>query len=151
MILEEDTICVNIDGKRGCLNMGYIINSDYDNLNVNNFLYGESNKPTILYKDPYAVDRNAPLPLYTHRREFSFDPSTKTTMTLPAGSNKIVEITIHWEWIFEIDDFNDKVDTAIGNQAAASAKDETINDKYKLKVGIIFDAINKACTSNSKD
>lgn len=149
MILEEDTICVDInsDGiEDGCLNMGYIIRSDYDNVNVNNYLYGSSNKYTILNKD--GVNQNAPKPTYTYRKELTFDESTKNTMTLPVGSNKELEITIHWEWPFETDNYklDDKIDTAIGNQAAKS-EETTLNDLYKLKVGIKYDVENKVCTS----
>ena len=69
-------------------------------------------------------------------------------MYLPAGSNKELEITIHWEWTFYIDDKNDRIDTVIGNQAAASANDKTINDLYKLKVGIKYDVENEVCAGN---
>lgn len=149
MILEEDTICVDIDhdGKNdGCINMGYIIRSDYNDASVNNYLYGASNDYRILHN--YGMNQNAPIPTYTYREEFGFDASTKDTMTLPAGSNKELEITIHWEWAFYIDDKNDRIDTAIGNQAAASATDKTLNDLYKLKVGIKYDVENKVCTGS---
>jgi hypothetical protein len=149
MILEEDTICVDIDKdgiEDGCLNMGYIVRSDYADASVNNYLYGASNKYTILHND--GVNQNVPKPLYTYRKELVFDESTKNTMNLPAGSNKELEITIHWEWAFYIDDKNDKIDTAIGNQAAASAIDKTLNDMYKLKVGIKYDVENKKCAGS---
>lgn len=146
MILEEDTICVDInhDGiEDGCINMGYIVRSDYNDASIDNYLYGASNKYRILHD--YGTNQNAPKPNYTYREEFAFDASTEDTMTLPAGSNKELEITIHWEWAFYIDNKNDRIDTAIGNQAAASATDKTLNDLYKLKVGIKYDVENDVC------
>lgn len=150
MILEEDTICVDInnDGiEDGCINMGYIIRSDYNDASIDNYLYGASNKYRILHD--YGTNQNVPKPNYTYREEFGFDATTEDTMTLPAGSNKELEITIHWEWAFDLGSTEDKIDTAIGNQAAASATDKTLNDLYKLKVGIKYDVENEVCTSTN--
>ena len=55
--------------------MGYIVRSDYADASVNNYLYGSSNKYTILHND--GVNQNVPKPLYTYRKELVFDESTK--------------------------------------------------------------------------
>lgn len=137
MILKEDTICFTNGSINGCLNMGYIIKDS-----ANNFHYGKSNTYDILnntaaIKD-WANNHN--------ETTITFDPSTNANTTIgPKGSiNDELEITIHWKWV-EIDDNSDKLDTLIGNQAAAKLQDESINDLYTLFVGINFDVLIDAC------
>ena len=55
-----------------------------------------------------------------------------------------ISITIFWKWV-EIDEESDKVDTKIGEYSAENAG--TINDKYSLAVGIIYDAEEDSCTT----
>lgn len=134
IILEENTICVDIDNdnnKDGCINMGYIIKHS------DNFLYGASKDYIILHTDnltsPIVKDE-------TYRRVINFNPITvNTDSTLPT------EITIHWEWAFDLGSLEDKIDTAIGNQAAASTTNNTLNDMYQLKVGIKYKVKKTTC------
>ena len=55
-------------------------------------------------------------------------------------SEEIV-ISLFWKW----DDSNDEVDTLIGNQAAETLRDQSINDKYGLSIGLHFETERKSC------
>lgn len=137
MILKEDTICVDKNGVKGCLNMGYIIKDAY-----NNYHYGASNSYDVLNKTGNVINWNG-----NHNEDdFTFDPATNNDTTIgPKGANNDeLEITIHWKWV-EFDDYSDKVDTLIGNQAAEKLTDSSINDLYKLYVGIKLDVIRTEC------
>jgi len=137
MTLKEDTICFIEGSITGCLNMGYIIKDS-----ANNFHYGKSNTYDILNNTAAIKDwKNN-----HNETKITFDPSTNVNTTIgPKGSAKDeLEITIHWKWV-EIDENSDKLDTLIGNQAAAKLQDESINDLYTLFVGIDFDVLRDEC------
>ncbi len=137
MILKEDTICVDKDGIKGCLNMGYIIKDAH-----NNYHYGSSNAYEVLNKTGNVID----WPGNHNEADFTFNPATNADTTIgPKGTkNDELEITIHWKWV-EFDDYSDRVDTLIGNQAAAKLIDDSINDLYTLYVGIKLDVIRDEC------
>lgn len=134
MTLKEESIC--IDGK-GCINMGYII--QYRPLDKNNakYYYGGENQYKILNKDISPISDNY------NGKDIEFDE--KITLK----SKEEVAISLFWKWV-EIDNESDKLDTMIGNQAAASKYDETINDKYRLFVGLNFEN-NSSCITQSSE
>lgn len=137
MTLKEDTVCVDKDGIKGCLNMGYIIKDA-----LNNYHYGLSNKYDVLNQSASIKDWVA-----NHNETIiTFDPATNNDTTIgPKGSaNDELEITIHWKWV-EYDAYSDKVDTLIGNEAAGMNDKKEVNDLYTLYVGINFDVIRDNC------
>ncbi len=154
MILQEETICVDVtgDGKNdGCLNMAYQVkaaqNLDGVTTDVYKTLYKGSDttdNKKLLYK--YAslkeVDNGKNKDQdrrYINRDEWNFDLSGVNDEKIMSVEPGVAEedglhITILWEWIFDIDDFNDKIDTAIGNYS--NEKSDSINDMYSLSVGL---------------
>lgn len=128
MTLKEETICID---NKGCLNMGYII--QYRPLDENNakYYYGGENQYKILNKDVSPTSENY------EGKTIDFDQK------ITVKSQEEVAISLFWKWV-EIDSESDKLDTMIGNQAAKSKFDETINDKYRLYVGLNFEN-NSSC------
>lgn len=151
MVLEEDTICVDInnDGKKdGCINIGYIIRDNTANYNylLGSFVNNQNNYFILHQNGTLNNDSDIPK-TYTYRHEWWFNNNTANDLTIKANSKDNLEITILWEWQYYIDDENDKIDTAIGNQAAKVASNKNLNDLYKLKVGIKYN-INRVCKNN---
>lgn len=132
MVLKEETICIDNDN---CLNMGYIVQYrpvDKDNAS---YYYGSENNYQILNKD---VNPNI---LGYQGKDIQFADE----ITLKPGEE--TSISLFWRWV-EIDSKSDIVDTKIGNIAANSKYDETINDKYKLSVGLQFRNRGDPCTKS---
>lgn len=135
MTLKEETICIN---NKGCLNMGYIIQyrpSDKDNAQ---YYYGGENQYKILNKDVSPLMPNYEGKIITFNDKITIQ------------SNEEIAISLFWKWV-EIDKDSDKLDTMIGNQAAASRFDNTINDKYRLFVGLNFENSNSCITKKSEN
>ncbi len=131
--LVEDTICIE---KNGCLNMGYIIKYSPPEINKGTiYYYGNSNNYKILNKDvdPRSVN-------YKGKQINFIDYQGEITLK----ANEKVSIPILWKWV-EIDEDSDKLDTLIGNVAYDSQFDETLNDKYKLSVGLDLEIYNDKC------
>ncbi len=120
--LLEDTICIS---KKGCLNMGYILQHrplDSDSIRYH---YGEFDQYQILNHDVDPTVAN-----YKGKKiQFS------SPIVLQRGEE--IPITLFWKWV-EIDSTTDKLDTLIGNQAFLSQYDESLNDKYHLSVALHF-------------
>jgi len=154
LTLKENTICV----EGGCLNMGYIVHyneiryktpvdgKDYERIEkdyvgkkadknywILNQNYGIMNEVSYLGSDGQkAILDNV------NRADISFGDG----ISMNPGDE--ISITIFWKWV-EIDEESDKVDTKIGEYSAENAG--TINDKYSLAVGIIYDAEEDSCTT----
>lgn len=131
--LIEDTICIN---NNGCLNMGYIIKYVPKKITEKTiYYYGNENSYKILNKDvdPRSENYNGKqIDFKNNKGEITLKPKEK------------VAISILWKWV-EIDEESDKLDTLIGNQASSSKDDETLNDKYKLSVGLDLEIYNDKC------
>lgn len=131
--LVEDTICIE---KNGCLNMGYIIKYSPPSITKETiYYYGKENNYKILNKD---VD---PRNINYKGKQINFK-DYKGEITLK--SKEKVTIPLLWKWV-EIDEESDKLDTLIGNQAADSEYDETLNDKYKISIGLDIEIYNNKC------
>ena len=131
--LVEDTICIE---KNGCLNMGYIIKYSPPSITKETiYYYGKENNYKILNKD---VD---PRNINYKGKQINFK-DYKGEITLK--SKEKVTIPLLWKWV-EIDEDSDKLDTLIGNQAADSEYDETLNDKYKISIGLDIEIYNNKC------
>lgn len=120
--LLEDTICIP---KKGCLNMGYILQHRPLQSNDIRYHYGAFDQYKILNHD---VD---PTSSIYQGKMIPFS----SPITVKRGEE--VPITLFWKWV-EIDSTTDELDTLIGNQASLSQYDETINDKYHLSVALHF-------------
>lgn len=130
LTLKEDTICIN---KKGCLNMGYILRYQPKDANDAIYYYGAKDSYQILNLDTIHPDNLQYGGKMVHFNE---------PITLQSGEE--IAISLFWKWV-EIDRESDRLDTLIGNQAALSAYDETINDKYNLFVGVHY-KLNLTCT-----
>jgi len=129
----EDTICISGDG---CLNMGYIIKWEPAEISKSTvYYYGKQEDYKILNKDidPRSVNYLG--------KQINFKDKNAEITLMPKES---AAISILWKWV-EIDDESDKLDTKIGNQAAESEFLETLNDKYKLSVGLDMEIYNDKC------
>ncbi len=154
LTLKENTICV--DG--GCLNMGYIVHyneiryktpvngKDYERIEKD-YVGKKADKNYWILNQNYDIinevtyldkDGNKQILDNEHRADISFDEG----ISMNPGDE--ISITIFWKWV-EIDEESDKVDTKIGEYSAENAG--TINDKYSLAVGIIYDAEEDSCTT----
>jgi len=102
--LLEDTICIP---KKGCLNMGYILQHRPLQSNDIRYHYGAFDQYKILNHD---VD---PTSSTYQGRMIPFS----SPITLKRGEE--VPITLFWKWV-EIDSATDELDTLIGNQASLS-------------------------------
>ena len=154
MILQEETICVDVTGdgvNDGCLNMAYQVkaaqNLDGVSTDVYKTLYKgtdtEDNKKRLYKTASYkevdngkGKDQNR---RYIYKDDWDFDLTSandEKIMSIEPGVNEEegLHITVIWEWIFDIDKFNDKIDTAIGNYA--TKKDDSINNMYSLSIGL---------------
>ena len=116
--LTEETIC--LDSK--CLNMGYIIKD------INKNYLGRSGVETD----------NSIYDLLNHSNE------NIIPINVSLKNNEITDIAIIWRWL----DYDDDIDTKIGNYVAKKYTDATINDIYALTVGINFETKDN-CTLGS--
>ncbi len=125
--LEEDTICVDEDGVKGCLNMGYAVR-DYEG----NYYLGGNNNYSIVNRKADEVDG------YHTKKVITF----KDPITLNHGAS--TEIHLLWQWVdFDDDGPNDKLDTKIGDYAG-----NKLNDMYQLTVSIQFNKTKTTCDKN---
>ncbi len=127
MNLQEETICVT----GGCLNMGYIVMHRPQNSSNALYYYGGEDDYKILNEDVDPNDINY------KGKAISLGNGIKVE------SGKEIIISLFWKW----DDKNDSVDTLIGNQAANSKFDSSINDEYSLYVSLKYTSDNKCYTS----
>lgn len=153
IVLVEKNL--DVDGYH--LNMGYILHyngirtaadnkytdGDIDLLGVkanDNSQYVILNQNYDTVHDPvsYLDDNNNKLTLTdmdnSTRKNVKFD----TPIELKAGDQ--FSVTIFWQWVGD----DDEADTAIGEYAAEG--DNSINDKYGLKVGIIYNPTERCAT-----
>lgn len=135
MNLVEDTICID---SNGCLNMGYIIKYIPPQTSKNTiYYYGKENDYKVLNHDIDPRSSNY------KGKIISFKDQNEEITLAPKQE---VSMSILWKWV-EIDEKSDELDTMIGNQAAESKFDETINDKYKISVGLNIEIYNDKCLS----
>jgi len=135
MKLKEETICIKDEG---CINMGYMIQyrpADKDNVK---YYYGQNNQHKILNKDVSPL-----LPNYDGK---TIDFDEKITLQ----PQEEIALSLFWKWV-EIDSNSDRLDTMIGNQVAKSKYDDTINDKYRLFVGLNFNMGSSCITKSSEN
>lgn len=130
LTLKEETICIS---QKGCLNMGYILRYQPKDAVDPIYYYGSKDQYQVLNLDTIHPES----PQYTGKR-INF----KESILLKSGEE--IAISLFWKWV-EIDRASDRLDTLIGNQAALSATDQTINDQYHLAVGVHY-KLNLACT-----
>ena len=113
--------------------MGYILRYQPKDANDAIYYYGAKDSYQILNLDTIHPDNLQYGGKMVHFNE---------PITLQSGEE--IAISLFWKWV-EIDRESDRLDTLIGNQAALSAYDETINDKYNLFVGVHY-KLNLTCT-----
>lgn len=130
LTLKENTICIQ---QKGCLNMGYILRYQPKNTADAIYYYGTKDNYQIL-----NLDTIHPEDIQYNGKKINF----KDPIVLKSG--KEIAISLFWKWV-EIDNASDRLDTLIGNQAAHSVYDETINDKYDLSVGVHY-KLDLTCT-----
>ncbi len=126
--LEEiDTICVSEKGVNGCLSMAYSI------LYNNQAFYGSENRYEILNKGQKGAVQYITLP------DIKLD-GKKTT-------SDEIGIQLKWKWVEESEGYNttDELDTLIGNKSAEASNDKSINDLYKLRVGVKYTTEDTQC------
>lgn len=133
MTLKEDTICID---SKGCLNMGYIVKYSASDSNDWNYYYGESN-------DRYWILHSTKGTVALTDNSFKSDIAFPEKQRISMNPGDEIVISLFWKW----DDSNDELDTLIGNQAAESLHDSSINDKYGLSIGIHFETERDACTN----
>lgn len=131
MTLKENTICI---ANKGCLNMGYIIKYSASESNDWTYYYGASN-------DQYTILHSANGSVKLGDESFKTDIMFKEGEKIEVDPSEEIVISLFWKW----DDSNDEVDTLIGNQAAETLRDQSINDKYGLSIGLHFETERKSC------
>lgn len=149
IILEEDTICVDANGNEGCLNMGYTLSHKLGNtLNY----YGPSafNKDSVLNMNDGIAPNIKDWKQNYNRKDIEVSQdvlvdgvTTKRGIIIDKGDSAM--INLQWMWIDFDDEKNNAIDTKIGTQASESQYDSSINDKYKLYLGIKYRFINEDC------
>lgn len=125
--LIEDTICV----ESGCLNMGYIIKYAKDGT----YYLGNNTNATCGNGGNQYCNHN--FKVLNQIADFNEDDqySKKISIENPVEMENGEGITIYldWKWV----DDKDALDTAIGKKAATT-NEETINNLYKLNIGIHY-------------
>lgn len=158
LTLKENTICV----EGGCLNMGYIVHyneiryktpvngKDYERIEKD-YVGSKTDQNYWILNQNYGIinqvvtylENGAVKDLDTENRA---DISFGDGISMNAGDQ--ISITIFWKWV-EIDDESDKVDTKIGEYAYENKG--TINDKYSLAVGVIYDSEDDTCATKATE
>ena len=124
---ETDTICVSEKGVKGCLSMAYSV------LYKDKAFYGTESRYELLNKGKKGALANITLP--------DIPLMGKKTTSDEIG------IQLKWKWVEEEEGYktSDVLDTLIGNKAAASATNTSINDLYKLRVGVRYTIEENQC------
>ncbi len=150
LVLKENNICV----KGKCLNMGYrvryneIRRADGTSYEAKgDILFGEKNSEDYwILNQKYGIIKHDKVTyLDENKTEKELDTENRadilfdTPISLNEGDQ--ISITIFWKWV-EVDDI---ADTTIGEYVTNEGA--SINDKYSLSVGIIYEA-NNSCPTN---